>query len=448
MLDLGGGGGTTLPKNLNGIRTTHTCELCGFEPKTKNKYREKQDHLVMKHFKEQIDKIFPHCRPYTCPTPDCNFTGKDKQALLRHYTGKHGILEKYLKEALAEKGINYIPGEHGSKRRYSTSSEGGNSGKAIKQVRMNNSPPAMINPKDFLPNTPVPIITRQNTEELRKEVEAMMASFQPQSMEPILLSLPPQAQIVNVQMPSEPVLTTTTNSAAVQMMNSRHQMPIKVELPQHPTNVSIVTTSTTNSVLPPPNFIRSTIPITTSQHQLQQHHLHQNHQQTQLPPFILTTSSTGQLIMTSRSPMTLPPLISQSTTAASMPMVTSTTMQSVMSSLPQSTIVAPTLSNIPHEMMYQGMVTSSSSSSSSSSSTALSNGSTSSMMNSDGSILDNDEIMWGAGPAVVVEAADTVPITYIETVDGTYVENIDYDILIPGTNGLDVRERQLDFCML
>jgi len=59
--------------------------------------------------------------------------------------------------------------------------------------------------------------------------------------------------------------------------------------------------------------------------------------------------------------------------------------------------------------------------------------------------------MWGGGigPAVVVEAADTVPITYIETVDGTYVDNLDYDILIPGTNGVDaVRERQLDFCML
>jgi len=76
MLDLGGCG---LPKNLNGFRTTHTCELCGFEPKTKNKYREKQDHLVMKHFKERIDKIFPHCRPYTCPSEDCVFTGKDKQ---------------------------------------------------------------------------------------------------------------------------------------------------------------------------------------------------------------------------------------------------------------------------------------------------------------------------------------------------------------------------------
>jgi hypothetical protein len=110
MLDLGGCG---LPKNLNGFRTTHTCELCGFEPKTKNKYREKQDHLVMKHFKERIDKIFPHCRPYTCPSEDCVFTGKDKQALLRHYTGKHGILEKYLKEALAEKGINYTPGTFG-----------------------------------------------------------------------------------------------------------------------------------------------------------------------------------------------------------------------------------------------------------------------------------------------------------------------------------------------
>merc|ERR1719322_1279521 len=102
MLDIQG-----LPKNANGFRTTHTCELCGFEPKTKNKYREKQDHLVMKHFKERIDKIFPHCRPYSCPNTECSFEGKDKQALLRHYTGKHGVLELYLKEALMAKGINY-----------------------------------------------------------------------------------------------------------------------------------------------------------------------------------------------------------------------------------------------------------------------------------------------------------------------------------------------------
>lgn len=99
--------GNELPKNANGFRTTHTCELCGFEPKTKNKYREKQDHLVMKHFKEQIDKIFPHCRPYSCPAKECPFEGKDKQALLRHYTGKHGVLEFYLKNALNERGISY-----------------------------------------------------------------------------------------------------------------------------------------------------------------------------------------------------------------------------------------------------------------------------------------------------------------------------------------------------
>ena len=111
-----------LPNNVNGHRTTHTCELCGFEPKTKNKYREKQDHLVMKHFKEKIDKIFPHCRPYACPTSDCGFTGKDKQALLRHYTGKHGILEKYLREALQAKGLPYERDHVGSKRKHSTNS--------------------------------------------------------------------------------------------------------------------------------------------------------------------------------------------------------------------------------------------------------------------------------------------------------------------------------------
>ena len=89
--------------NVNGHRTNFTCELCGFEPKTKNKYREKQDHLVMKHFKEKIDKVILHCLPYACPTEDCDFEGKDKQDLSRHYTGKHGILEKYLREALQAK---------------------------------------------------------------------------------------------------------------------------------------------------------------------------------------------------------------------------------------------------------------------------------------------------------------------------------------------------------
>merc|ERR1712037_982703 len=58
-------------------------------------------------FKERIDKIFPHCRPYSCPNKECEFAGKDKQALLRHYTGKHGVLELFLREALEAKGIHY-----------------------------------------------------------------------------------------------------------------------------------------------------------------------------------------------------------------------------------------------------------------------------------------------------------------------------------------------------
>ena len=102
LLDIPG-----LPKNANGFRTPHTCELCGFEPSSNNKYWEKKDHLVMKHFKEQIVMILPHCRPYNCPNTGCSFEGKDKQDLRRHYTSNHDVLEFYLKEALLTKGINY-----------------------------------------------------------------------------------------------------------------------------------------------------------------------------------------------------------------------------------------------------------------------------------------------------------------------------------------------------
>jgi len=142
MLDLVG-----LPKNSNGFRTTHTCELCGFEPKTKNKYREKQDHLVMKHFKERIDKIFPHCRPYTCPNMECEFTGKDKQALLRHYTGKHGILELYLREALLEKGIQYHMSD--SAKRKSMGTEIGR--RAAKEARLDSEITQL--PETILPDS-------------------------------------------------------------------------------------------------------------------------------------------------------------------------------------------------------------------------------------------------------------------------------------------------------
>ena len=440
MLDLGG----CLPKNINGIRTTHTCELCGFEPKTKNKYREKQDHLVMKHFKEKIDKIFPHCRPYTCPSDDCTFTGKDKQALLRHYTGKHGILEKYLREALAENGIHILPAEPGTKRRSSVSSSGNGSPKMLKQARLIMSPASPIDATDLLPTVPLPNTPRPNAEELRKEVEAMMASFQPQPIETqMLIRVPQQLQLVTVSQPHQhlhqhqhhqqqhhqqlsPILQKQLSlPEGMTNLNGISNLPIKIQLPQHPEPVTIVSSSTTS--LPPniltttptsaPQLILSNSPLPSliisskqhQQHQQQQHHQHQQQHQHQLSLPTLSVNSV-------RAP---------------------------------SPDLAPSLScqPIPLEILTgsNGLVNSSSNPSP----ILIS----SSFTSSGSSVLDNKEVMWGAGlgPAVVVEAADTLPITYIETADGSYaalLDTIDYDFLIPSaTSGLDaMRERQLDFC--
>ena len=77
------------------------CMVCGFRATTKNKYRELQDHLVRQHFQDRIKSALPTRRPFMCPDDGCKVEGKDWQALMRHYTGKHGILEGYLKEVIA-----------------------------------------------------------------------------------------------------------------------------------------------------------------------------------------------------------------------------------------------------------------------------------------------------------------------------------------------------------
>ena len=74
--------------------------MCGFKATTKNKYRELQDHLVRRHFQDRIKAALPTRRPFMCPDPSCTVEGKDWQALMRHYTGKHGVLESYIKEFL------------------------------------------------------------------------------------------------------------------------------------------------------------------------------------------------------------------------------------------------------------------------------------------------------------------------------------------------------------
>ena len=75
------------------------CEICGFEPKTKNKSRERQDHLAMKHYKERIAADLATIKQFHCPV--CDYVGKDKQTIYRHYTGKHKVVEGYLAEDLA-----------------------------------------------------------------------------------------------------------------------------------------------------------------------------------------------------------------------------------------------------------------------------------------------------------------------------------------------------------
>ena len=85
-----------------GFARSNHCDICGFEPYTKNKYREKQDHLAKNHFKERIEALLPLTSPYTCPNESCEYLGKDKQDIQRHYTGKHNILKMWVDAFLRE----------------------------------------------------------------------------------------------------------------------------------------------------------------------------------------------------------------------------------------------------------------------------------------------------------------------------------------------------------
>lgn len=560
MLDVAG-----LPKNINGFRTTHTCELCGFEPKTKNKYREKQDHLVMKHFKDRIDKIFPHCRPYACPAGGCPFTGKDKQALLRHYTGKHGILERYLREALAEKGITYLPGE-GGKRRHSDSSNSSTGstgvGRGGKNPRLSLTPPSQqqqqqqtvvqVGPDGQL--TPVleqpqqvqtvqqvqqqqqqQVATKQvtlptkptNAEELRKEVEAMMRSFQPVMDQPVAV----------LQIPSSAVISSVGNGNSNGIVSTAGG--VTVSLPTTPvTNVC----SSSSTALPnglPSGAVVTAIPVIQS-----------------------TNAGNGTVVATAASTATVVPVASlpaivlsavANATAASVAANNGTSNGGTVGvgGLPPVTVSLPTQpSDVPTITVSNGGNKSNALSSAPVAS-LLANGPSASSLplpieainggqrvtlngklngavnhqlvltsGTEGTTSPspvNDDVMWSAvnsapGPAVVVEAANTVPVAYVQDASssataqtpaavvaangaefvninggaisvngatnggtvivnggasngGSTIESIDYDYLYSvaaapsssagangGVNGVavavDARERQLDFCML
>ncbi len=467
-----------LPKNMNGFRTTHTCELCGYEPRTKNKYREKQDHLVMKHFKEKIDKIFPHCRPYACPAPNCQFTGKDKQALLRHYTGKHGILERYLREALAERGINYIPHE-GGKRRHSDSSNSSTGstgvGRSAKNPRLSLTPPqngggtvAVVEgttelikqeqqqPQLTLPSKPT------SAEELRKEVEAMMRSFQPVIDQPVtVLQIPPSVissvngSSVTVSLPTTPVTslsTTNTNS-----LSNGSPMVTAIPVVQAAnSNGNIVATANSSSA--------SVVPVAS------------------LPAIVLSavanataaTTNNGTAVSLPTQPTDVPtinvssPVVSNAApTVAGTPVILQQQQNNNKIGAPIASLIAngPSASSLPLplEVISNGnlsggklLTTNGDLKLNGVKLNGVTNGASVTSILSNGGTTSpsplNDDVMWSAvnsaGPAVVVEAANTLPIAYVadpgslfttngasnSNANGTAsIETIDYDYLYPAS---------------
>ena len=90
---------STIAASVPRSATGRPCEICGFEPKTKNKSRERQDHLAMKHYRDRIQSDLANVENFVCPL--CEYVGKDKQTIYRHYTGKHKVVEQYLADDIA-----------------------------------------------------------------------------------------------------------------------------------------------------------------------------------------------------------------------------------------------------------------------------------------------------------------------------------------------------------
>ena len=89
--------------------TGRPCEICGYEPKTKNKSRERQDHLAMKHYRPRIEEDLKAVTVNNYKCPICDYMGKDKQTIYRHYTGKHKVVEKYLADDIAAGTVVPLP---------------------------------------------------------------------------------------------------------------------------------------------------------------------------------------------------------------------------------------------------------------------------------------------------------------------------------------------------
>ena len=84
------------------------CEICGFIPGTKNEQRNRKWHLYRVHYRQRIDLELEATLAGSkkCPFPLCDFHGKDKNSLTRHYNDNHKISEKYLAEDINNRRMN------------------------------------------------------------------------------------------------------------------------------------------------------------------------------------------------------------------------------------------------------------------------------------------------------------------------------------------------------
>jgi len=217
----------------------------------------------MKHFKDRIDKIFPHCRPYKCPNPDCDFTGKDKQALLRHYTGKHGVLELYLREALAEKGIHYNISETAKRK---TMNQRNESERKAKEARL--SPPtARLSPPSAL--------TTQLTNIQVSPITNLNSTYQPTQLQGATTTL-------NLSRPTVLTTTTTTGNTTYPTINVASQ-PQQLSQSNYQTMVADTTTPFNGSGGYSMVIQRKTLPTILQQ------------TTTKIPQLSLTSPNTTQL---------------------------------------------------------------------------------------------------------------------------------------------------------
>ena len=393
--------------------------------------------------------------------------------VFRHYTGKHGILERYLREALAEKGITYNPNENG-KRRNSDSSNGHGRAKAPRlSVSPTQNGTTVVNTNQIAVteinengvSRAVTVATRPNTEELRKEVEAMMRSFQPVVEQPIVLQAKTNGNVAassQVAANGGTVVVTTPASSNATSTSSAVLPTIVLSAVANATAASVASRSTQQQQQQP--VVTLSLPTQPAN-----------------VPTITVNNQQNQKIpsFTSSQPLPLEALINNGSLVVSDGTANGQTLPSIRI-LKANSIVLPSSPVVENEdVMWSAAnngagggggggggtangnnsaAVSTRSSSSSSASSASSGSSASSTTN--GATTAAIATTNGAGPAVVVEAAHSVPV-YIENVDANAftgstvnLDNIDYDYLYTTTatnhptNVTEVRERQLDFCML